>query len=267
MGGECAMRAQNPVILVIEPESTLRRLMQTQLAAQEYEVVTAFDGTMGLAIFREVLPDVIISEQNISGIGINALCGTIREASDAPFIVLSSRATEDERVTILDLGADDVIVKPFGIGEFLARVRVAIRHGGRNIRIGAGMYNFQGWSIDFGARQVRRNGSRIRLTPTEAILLSFLVRNAGKALTWRYILQAIWGPACDEREYVRAYIYNLRKKIEADPHSPQFILSMPGGGYQFDSGIRMPECPTCHRPFNQSTNGSSQGTRLVAVNP
>lgn len=262
------MRTRKPVILVIEPENSLRKLMQSHLTNQGYEVLVASDGTEALAILDELFVDLIISAKDISGVSVNELCRAIRLMSDVPFMVLSVHATEDEKVSILDLGADDFIIKPFGMGEFLARIRVALRHGERNIHAGIGIYDFQDISIDLWARHVKRNGSTIPLTPTEFSLLSVLVRNAGKILTHRYILDAVWGPPyCDDREYLRAFIYHLRKKIERDPHSPELILGVSGVGYQFSAGVLKDECPTCHRPFNQSTNGSSQGTRLVAVNP
>lgn len=251
------MRPRKSVILVVEPEPQLCRLIQMQLGAQEYDVVTASDGVEALKIFEELPIDLVILEMVMPGLGGNEFCRSVREISSIPIIVLSVRATEADKVTALDLGADDYLIKPFGSGEFLARVRVALRHGVRDLRLENGVYSFGELSIDLATRRMMRNGLKIRLTPTEFALLSLLVRNAGKVLTHRYILEAVWGPAYrEERDYLRAYIYNLRKKIEVDARSPQLILGVSGVGYQFNSGVHRDKCSGCGRPFNQPVNGN-----------
>ncbi|MBI4220990.1 MAG: response regulator transcription factor, partial [Chloroflexi bacterium] len=165
------------------------------------------------------------------------VCKRIREISDVPIIILSARGREFDKVTALDFGADDYLTKPFGVAELLARVRAALRRGVRDLDTGNGNYEFGDLSLDLSLRKVIKAGKEVKLTPTEFSLLSLFVRNAGKILTHRYVLEAVWGGAyTDEREYLRAYVYNLRRKIEPDARAPMHILNVPGVGYQFSTG-------------------------------
>ncbi|MDP2637121.1 MAG: winged helix-turn-helix domain-containing protein, partial [bacterium] len=165
------------------------------------------------------------------------LCSRLRAVSDVPIIILSSRAKESDRAAALEPGVE-YLMKPFGIGELMVRVRAILRRVGQYREIGNGTYEFDELSVDLGARLVTSRGKRVMLTPTEFALLSVFVRNAGKVLTHRYVLEAVWGSAfTEEREYLRAYVYNLRRKIEPNVRVPRHILNAPGVGYQFAPAI------------------------------
>jgi len=158
----------------------------------------------------------------------------IREWSAMPVIVLSARATETDKVAALDAGADDYVTKPFGLGELLARMRVAMRHaqaGGSQDK--SGVFSAAGLKVDLPHRRVFREGTEVHLTPIEYRLLTTLVKSAGKVLTHRQLLKEVWGPAYVERtHYLRIYMANLREKLEADPAQPRFLLTEAGVGYR-----------------------------------
>ncbi|MBI2642547.1 MAG: response regulator transcription factor [Candidatus Wildermuthbacteria bacterium] len=228
------MKRQAPVILVVVSLPQDRKLLSQHLAALHYEVLTASDVSEARKVFTELPPNLVIVDVDMPGDEGLLFCSRLRAISNVPLIVLSSRAKESDIVTALKLGADSYLTKPFGVGELLARVHAILRRAEQNQDTGNGTYDFDGLSVDLGAQRVTRHGSEVNLSPIEFSLLSLLVRNAGKVLTHRYILEAIWGSEyTEERDYLRAYVYNLRRKIEPNAKAPTHILNVIGVGYQF----------------------------------
>ncbi|MDO8655570.1 MAG: response regulator transcription factor [bacterium] len=237
------MKRQMPVILVVVSLPHDRKLLSQRLAASNYEVLTASDVLEAHRVFAERPSDLVIVDVDMPRDEGLSFCRRLRAVSDVRLIVLSSRAEETDKVTALALGADSYLTKPFGVGELLARVRAILRRDEQSMN-GSGKYDFGEFSIDLGTKRVTRQGVEVKLTPTEFELLSLFARNAGKVLTYRYILEAIWGIAHkDEREYLRAYVYNLRRKIEQDARAPTHILNVLGVGYRFALATDTPKHP------------------------
>jgi len=220
-------------ILVVDDEPQVRRVLRTTLSAEGYTIFEARGGEEALEIFRAKPPDIVLLDVNMPGMDGLEACRQIRRNSDVPIIMLTVRSAEREKVLALDAGADDYVVKPFGIQELLARIRAALRRRLPLDRLPA--FVSKDLSVDFEARRVKVRGREVHLTPKEFELLRQLVANQGKALTHRRLLQAVWGPDYgDEPEYVRVTINQLRKKIEPDPAHPRFILTEPWVGYRFE---------------------------------
>lgn len=220
-------------LLIIEDEAAIRRLLRTIVAPHGWEVAEATTGAAALEQVRHTLPELILLDLGLPDMDGLDLIARLKRERPVPIIVLSSRDREADKVTALDLGADDYVTKPFSEGELLARIRTALRHavqqvGGRpHIQIGD-------LDIDLVMRQVRRSGERVHLSPREFDLLNLLVRHGGRILTHKQILEQVWGPAqAEEVHYLRVYIRQLRQKIEADPNNPALILTEPGIGYRF----------------------------------
>jgi two-component system KDP operon response regulator KdpE len=206
--------------------------MKATLVGHNYEVVEARTGEEAIETLPKESPNLILLDMNMPGMGGLETCRAIRAGSDTPVIILSVRNTEKDKVAALDAGADDYVTKPFGIEELLARIRAALR---RTLPEG-GPRAFQSpnLDIDFETRRVRARGADVRLTPKEFELLRYLVSHAGKPVTHRELLQAVWGPDYgDEPEYLRVFVNQVRKKIEANPAKPQYIVTVPWVGYQF----------------------------------
>jgi two-component system KDP operon response regulator KdpE len=219
-------------ILVVDDDPQIRRVMKATLVGHNYEVIEARTGEDALETMPRESPNLILLDMNMPGMGGLETCRAIRAGSDTPVIILSVRNTEKDKVAALDAGADDYVTKPFGIEELLARIRAALRRSPSE----DGPHAFQspGLEIDFETRRVRARGVDVRLTPKEFELLRHLVAHAGKPVTHRELLQAVWGPDYgDEPEYLRVFINQVRKKIEANPAKPKYILTVPWVGYQF----------------------------------
>jgi two-component system KDP operon response regulator KdpE len=220
-------------ILVVDDEPQIRRVMRTALAAQSYVILEAHTGEEALEMMRHERPDLVLLDVNMPGIGGLAACREIRAASDVPIIMLTVRNSERDKVSALDAGADDYVVKPFGMEELLARIRAALRRAPSAEAVPPFVSN--DLSIDFESRSVTVRGRPVRLTPKEFELLRLLVANQGKALPHRKLLQAVWGPDYgEETEYLRVFINQLRKKIESDPRNPRYIRTDPWVGYRFE---------------------------------
>jgi two-component system KDP operon response regulator KdpE len=224
------------VVLVIEDEPQIRRFLRTTLDAQAFTVMEAETGARGITDAANRKPDCIILDLGLPDMDGVDVIGRIREWSTVPIIVLSARAQETAKIAALDAGADDYVVKPFGAGELLARLRVALRHVVTADRDGPGAVYVRGdLRVDLGARRVTLSGSEVHLTPTEYRLLAILVRHRGKVLTQRFLLNEVWGPGHVERpHYLRIYMANLRQKLEADPARPALFLTETGVGYRLN---------------------------------
>ncbi len=224
------------VILIIDDEPQIHRFLKHSLAAAGYHLLHAETAAVGLAAFSAHKPDIIVLDLGLPDLDGKAVIGQIRQTSQTPIIVLSARDQEAEKIAALDLGADDFVAKPFGIGELLARIRVCLR-ANRAIAAQTHKLTLGDLTIDDEAHRVERAGNAIRLTPKEFDLLVLLARNAGKVLTHRHILQSLWGPAhVEDTPYLRVFIGQLRQKIEAEPTSPRLILTEPGVGYRAVAG-------------------------------
>jgi two-component system, OmpR family, KDP operon response regulator KdpE len=221
-------------ILVVDDAPQVRRVMRTSLSAQGYTVLEARDGEQALESVRVTPPDLILLDINMPRMDGLAACREIRRGSDVPIIMLTVRDAERDKVAALDAGADDYVVKPFGMPELLARIRAALRRTAHAEELPPLVT--RDLNIDFAARRVSVRGRIVHLTPKEFDLLRQLVAGQGKPLSHRRLLQSVWGPDYgDETEYLRVVINQLRKKLEADPAHPRYILTEPWVGYRFEA--------------------------------
>ncbi len=221
-----------PVVLIVDDEIQIRRFLRVSLTASGYVVHEAATGQAGLDQAALVRPDVVILDLGLPDVGGLDMLRRLREWSPVPVIVLSVRDADTDKIALLDAGADDYLTKPFSIGELLARLRVAQRHAQpppetTPFRSGA-------LEVDLARRRVTVNHQPVRLTPTEYALLRLFVQHAGRVLTHRQILRQVWGPQYEEETpYLRVYVAQLRRKLEADPARPRYVLTEPGVGYRF----------------------------------
>ena len=230
------MTSERPVVLVIEDEPQIRKFLRASLDAQGFSVELAESGEQGLVMAANRRPEAIVLDLGLPDLDGVEVIRRLREWSRVPIIVLSARAQEDDKIHALDAGADDYVVKPFAVGELLARLRVALRHAATANGTGAPASIEAGeLKIDLGARRISVSGKEVHLTPTEYRLLAELAKHAGKVLTQRYLLKEVWGPGYVERpHYLRIYMANLRRKLEADPAQPRRLLTETGVGYRFN---------------------------------
>ncbi|HEX3919665.1 MAG TPA: response regulator [Caulobacteraceae bacterium] len=227
------MSAYRPRILVIDDEPQMHRFLGPALNAAGFEPMRADNGTDGLKAIAASAPDAVVLDLGLPDMDGKDLLRAARAFYDGPVLVLSAREREAEKIATLDLGADDYVQKPFGVGELLARLRVALRH--KLERVGAEPVIVAGdVELDLVKRLVSRGGEPVRLSPKEYELLARLAEGGGKVLTHRALLTAIWGPAhADDLPYLRVLVGQLRQKLEAEPASPKLILTEPGVGYRF----------------------------------
>jgi two-component system KDP operon response regulator KdpE len=219
-------------ILVVDDEPQIRRVMRSTLSTHGYLITEAKTGEEGVDSARRERPDLVLLDMNMPGMGGLEACKEIRRSSDAPIIMLTVRNAERDKVMALDAGADDYVVKPFGIEELLARIRSALRRYAPGDAVAP--FVSKDVNIDFESRQVTVRGRDVHLTPKEYDVLKHLVANQGKPLTHRRLLQSVWGPDYgEETENLRVVINQLRKKIESDPARPKYILTEPWIGYRF----------------------------------
>ena len=227
------MSANRPRILVIDDEPQIHRFLQPALEAAGYEPVRADTAAEGLKEIGRKAPDAVVLDLGLPDFDGKEALTRARAFYDGPIIVLSARDKETEKIDTLDLGADDYVEKPFGVGELLARLRVALRH--RLRQKGADPIVTAGdLTIDLIKRLVTRAGVAIRLSPKEYELLAQLVEGGGKVCTHRQLLTAVWGPAhVEDVQYLRVIVAQLRQKIELDPTTPTLIVTEPGVGYRW----------------------------------
>ena len=221
-------------ILVVDDDPQIRRVMKVALVGHGYEVLEARTGEDAMQMLPHELPNLVLLDMNMPGMGGLETCRSIRTGSDIPVIILSVRNTEKDKVAALDAGADDYVTKPFGIEELLARIRAALRRSPFSGDSGPRTFTAPDLEIDFETRRVHANGKDVRLTPKEFDVLRYLVAHSGRPVAHRELLQAVWGPDYgDEPEYLRVFINQVRKKIEANPAKPKYVLTEPWVGYRF----------------------------------
>jgi two-component system, OmpR family, KDP operon response regulator KdpE len=219
-------------VLVIDDEAPILRALQINLTARRYEVSTAADGASGLAAMARDRPDVLILDLGLPDMDGTDVIRGVRGWTSTPIIVLSAWGQESQKVAALDAGADDYVTKPFGMDELLARLRAAVRRASR--APDEPVVVTADFTVDLADKRVTRNGTDVRLTPTEWQLLEVLVRHHDRLVTQRQLLQEVWGPRYEtEGNYLRVYVAHLRRKLEPDPSRPRYLLTEPGIGYRF----------------------------------
>ncbi len=224
-------------VLVVDDEAQIRLAVQRALSARGYDVDVAADGQEAVDRAAVSMPDLIVLDLNMPVLDGLEVCRRVRAWSDVPIIVLSVREDEPDKVAALDLGADDYLTKPFGVGELLARVHALLRRS----EIAAGRHEtrfaFDGVTIELESHRVTRDGEDVHLTKTEWALLEVFAGASGKLLTHRFLLERVWGEGySDDVEVLRVFVSQLRRKIEADPRRPRAIVTEPGIGYRW--GVR-----------------------------
>jgi two-component system KDP operon response regulator KdpE len=226
-----------PVVLLVEDEPQMRRFLRAALEGNGYRLIESTTARDGLAQAAGRNPDAILLDLGLpDGDGID-VTRRIREWGTTPIVVISARGKEQDKIAALDAGADDYLTKPFGVGELLARLRVALRHATRSADGQATpVFTVGDLTVDLVARRVRLGETEVHLTPTEYKLLVTLVRYAGRVVTHRQLLKEVWGPnAIEHTHYLRVYMTHLRHKVEHDPTRPRYLLTEPGVGYRLQA--------------------------------
>lgn len=220
-----------PLILIVDDEPQIRRLLTVTLEANGYRVLSAVTGNEGLVLAAQHRPALVVLDVGLPDLSGKDVLSRLREWSDVPVVILSVQSDERGKVAALDAGADDYVTKPFNTEELLARLRVALRHTVKQEE--TSVFQVRDLVVDLATRHVTVNGKEIKLTATEYDLLRFLVRHAGKVLTHRQILREVWGAGHDnDTHYLRVYIAHLREKIEKNPEQPELILTELSVGYR-----------------------------------
>jgi two-component system KDP operon response regulator KdpE len=220
-------------ILVVDDDPQIRRVMRVSLTGHGYEVDDVTNGEQALERLRERPADLVLLDMNMPGMGGLETCRAIRTGSEIAIIMLTVRDSEADKVAALDAGADDYVTKPFNTPELLARIRAALRRTPSAQGAAVSRLRLGSVEIDFDARQVRATGRQVRLTPKELDVLRYLAAHANKTVAHRELLQAVWGPDYgDEVDYLRVVVNQLRKKIEAQPAKPVYLLTEPWVGYR-----------------------------------
>jgi two-component system, OmpR family, KDP operon response regulator KdpE len=228
--------AEHPHILVVDDESQITRVLRTSLSAQGYDIRVANSGEMAMEIMKDWQPNLIITDLSMPSMDGIEFTRHVRAISQVPIVVLSVRDKEQQKVEALDAGADDYVTKPFGMNELLARVRATLRRVPADSETDP-VIEIGDFRIDTAAHKVTVKGSEVRLTPKEFELLVFMARRPGKVIQHRTLLGAIWGgQSIEQTEYLRVFVGQLRKKLEADKSSPRYIVTEPWVGYRFEPG-------------------------------
>ena len=225
-----------PVILVIDDEIQIRRFLRVSLEANGFRVHESASGQDGLVQMTMLKPDIVILDLGLPDMDGRDVLRRMREWSHTPVIVLSVRDADEDKIALLDAGADDYLTKPFSMGELLARLRMAQRHA--LPAQDSPVFHCDALSVDLANRSVTLNGEPVKLSATEYALLRTFVQHAGKVLTHRQLLREVWGPQYEtETQYLRVYMTMLRRKLEADPSNPKWFITEPGVGYRLQVGI------------------------------
>ena len=228
-------------ILVVDDEPPMRKLLSSNLKASGYSVRSATDGTEALKLIEEHPFDLLLLDVTMPGVDGLQVLEAVRRGTATPVLVLSGRGRERDKVEALDLGADDYLSKPFGVGELLARVKALLRRATPGPRGAARPYRFQGLEVDFAARRARVDGREAPLTRREFEVLAYVARNAGKILLHRQVLQAVWGAQYgEESDYIWTFVQRIRRKIEPDRAHPRYLLTEAGMGYRMPAPEEVP---------------------------
>jgi two-component system KDP operon response regulator KdpE len=232
-----------PVIVTIEDDPQIRRFLRTSLRSYGFQVHEAATGQQGLTEIRARKPDLLLLDLGLPDMKGVAVVQAVRQWTPLPIIVLSANSAEEQKIEALDAGADDYLTKPFGIGELMARIRVALRHAAAHASPASEeAFNVGELRVDLIRRLVTLGKREVSLTPIEYRLLALLVKHAGMVLTHRQLLKEVWGPThVEHAHYLRIYISQLRQKLEADPAKPQYLLTESGIGYR----LKMPPAAGC----------------------
>jgi two-component system, OmpR family, KDP operon response regulator KdpE len=224
----------SPVILIIDDEVQIQRLLEITLQSNGYAVKEATTAKEGLITAASHPPDLILLDIGLPDDSGHNVLKQLREWYTKPIIILSVQSSEEDIVTALDNGANDYLVKPFRTGELLARIRTALRAS--VLENSEPVLHYNGLEIDLSLRTVKKNGELLKLTTTEYSLLTLFIKNEGRVLTHHFLLKEIWGPSfINESQYLRVYIAQLRKKIETNPNRPEYLITEPGVGYRFSA--------------------------------
>lgn len=228
------MSDSEPLVAIIEDEIPIRRFLRASLTVEGFRVVEAVTGKEGLRVITQQIPALVLLDLGLPDLDGTEIIQQVREWSSMPIVVISARGEEHAKIAALDAGADDYLTKPFGVGELLARIRVAMRHAARATTDSAELTVRAGSvSIDLLGRVVTKKGKQVKLTKIEFDLLAALARNVGKVVTHRQLLKEVWGPhAVQEPHYVRVFMAGLRKKLEDNPGRPTMLITEQGVGYR-----------------------------------
>jgi two-component system KDP operon response regulator KdpE len=219
-------------VLIIEDEVQMRRFLRASLSGNGYQVYEAETGADGLTQAAQRNPDLVLLDLGLPDHDGLVVTERLRQWAKMPIIVLSARGKEEDKIKALDAGADDYLTKPFGIGELLARIRVALRHSARS-ESGESQFTMGDVKVDLARRQVTKANEEVHLTPIEYKLLATLIKYEGRVITHRQLLREVWGPnSGDQTQYLRVYMAQLRHKLENSPSRPQFLTTEPGVGYR-----------------------------------
>jgi two-component system KDP operon response regulator KdpE len=226
-------------VLVVDDEPEIRRALRANLTGHGFEVDAVGDGQEALAAASRGRPDLVLLDLGLPDLPGLEVCRRLRaDAFEGPIIILSVQEDEDEKVRALDEGADDYLTKPFGMNELLARIRAALRRAGGSSRAGEALLELGELQLNLERRTVTMAGRAVHLTPKEYEMLRYLTANAGKLITHRMLLRAVWGSEYeDARQYLHVFVGQLRRKLEPDPSRPRYLLTEPGVGYRFESGV------------------------------
>ena len=230
-------RAPGPLVLVIEDEPQIRRFLRASLPSHGYRLIEAATGRDGLAAAAIDRPDLVLLDLGLPDTDGVEVISSLREWTEIPILVLTARGRERDKISVLDAGADDYLTKPFGVGELMARMRVALRRSSRSMEASRPILAVGPFTVDLACHRVWLADKEIKLSVIEFKLLAELARHAGKVLTHRHLLTNVWGPEyLDQTHYLRVYMGHLRHKLEVEPAQPRFLLTEPGVGYRLEAG-------------------------------
>ncbi len=227
------MSEQGPTVLLVDDEVQMRKFLRASLSASGFRLIEAGTAAEAISLAASHNPELVLLDLGLPDEDGVSVTRKLREWSRVPIIIISARGRETSKVEALDAGADDYLTKPFGVSELLARMRVALRHAAQTGGAPAPVFEVGDLHLDLARREVKRGGVEVHLTPIEYRLLSLLAQHAGKVLTHSHILKEVWGPGhAEQTHYLRVYMAQLRRKIEADPARPKLLMTEPGVGYR-----------------------------------